>query len=453
MAVLRAWPRPETLLQGGAAVTVLEAQHQVGGLAASHRIGEHRVDLGPHRLHREASPEVLRLLSQGSPLGTRPRLGRIHLHEKILSYPLSPWRSLRELGLQQSLCLGAGLAWSRFPLPSPYPRGSYGHEASRTLGHQLFELLYAPAARKIWGRDPAELDPEHGRSRIGAGNAWGVVKRALGQTEPGSYFYPSGGFNGLAYGAWAEALRKRGGVLLCNAGVESIEHDGRQVGKVLFRKDAQQHALKADRVISTLPLPHLLRCLHPRPETIRSEAFPMRWLIALYAVINRSRFQHHDVSYFPSEQVPFARLTEQRAFGSTPGAPPKETVLGMDFYEEAQGPWCNAAPGELLNRAWPTLAQLGLRRSEVQNIHKVVAANAYPVFVRGFQNQRSQALEFLANLEGLISTGRGGLLLHVNQHHAVEMGLAAGRAALALQSSSRRWRARAHRFESCRVVD
>jgi protoporphyrinogen oxidase len=128
-------------------------------------------------------------------------------------------------------------------------------------------------------------------------------------------------------------------------------------------------------------------------------------------------------------------------------------VITLDFYDWQGGPLTCASPEQLFDLAAPHLARLGIARRNVRLLAKTVADNAYPVFHKGYASLRARSLDAAASIEGLLSTGRAGLFLHVNQHHAVEMGLAAGRAALCSTHTSTRWREAAQRFEAARVVD
>jgi protoporphyrinogen oxidase len=146
-------------------------------------------------------------------------------------------------------------------------------------------------------------------------------------------------------------------------------------------------------------------------------------------------------------------MTEQSAFGRANGAPAGETVLSFDFYDDPGGPFTRAAPEDLFEHARPTLEAFGVGRDEVRSLERLVASDAYPVLASGYRCARDRALDGLASIDGLLSAGRGGLFLHVNQHHAIEMGVLAGRTALLSTGSARAWRLSARRFEAFRVVD
>ncbi len=425
----------QVLADGGARVVVLEARPRVGGLAGSERVGGHAVDLGPHRLHLAADERTRSLLGHAG-LVERARQGALHVAGRVVRYPLRPRALLRDAGPATLARFASGALRARVRPPGGE---DYAAETRRRVGDAVFGALYGPAAKKVWGVAPEGLDGAQARVRVGAASPLALLRRAFGGGEPGRYLYPAGGANQRAYDAWAERLRAAGVELCLGARAGAVRVEGRRVRGV--------DGLDADVVVSTLPLTGLLAALSwPAPQ-LRS-----RTVVLLHLVVARPRFGSEDVRYFPDEGVPFARITEQRAFGAEASAPAGETALTLDFYDWPGGRWTAASPEALLDAAWPTLAGLGLGRGEVRLARKTVADDAYPVLERGYRAARDAALDRLAGVEGLYSTGRGGLFLHVNQHHAVEMGLAAGEAALRGESGAA-WRAEARRFEGLRIVD
>ena len=432
------------LVEGGARVTLLEARPRVGGLAGSERVGDHLADLGPHRLHTEANAEARRLLGGADGLTERPRRGAIHLSGRAVRYPLRPWALLRDAGPTQVARFALGALGARLRAPAG---DDFAAETRRRVGDAIFRALYGPAARKVWGLAPEALHGDQARARVGASGPAALARRVFGRGgEPGCYLYPAAGSNQAAYDAWRDRLSGAGVDLRLGTRADAVCC---ALGRVLAVR-AGDEAMPADRVISTLPLTALFEALQPTlgaPPALRT-----RVVVLLHLVIGRPRLSDRDVHYFPSEDVPFARIAEQRAFGGDADAPTDETVLTLDFYDWPGGPRVRATPEALLDAAWPTLVGLGLARAEVRRIAKTVAQDAYPVLDRGYRVARDEALDRLAGVDGLCSTGRGGLFLHVNQHHAIAMGAAAARATLRGDSGAS-WRAEARAFESFRIVD
>ena len=196
------------LVRAGKRVVVLEAAAQVGGLSGSFDFAGFKVDYGPHRLHQAAGPEVLALYrtALGGALHVRARSGMVHVGGRRLPYPLSLLGIARGLGLSEVARHGLSAVAARLRPPE----GShFGAEAARRLGRHAARVLYEPAARKVWGLPPEELDASLGRARVQKGGPLAVVRAALGRGGSSAgrrYFYPE-----AASARWPRAWRKASG--------------------------------------------------------------------------------------------------------------------------------------------------------------------------------------------------------------------------------------------------
>ena len=98
------------LAGAGRAVTVLEKDDQVGGLARTVEYKGFRFDIGGHRFFTKVRPvrDLWRAML-GDDLLTRPRLSRIYYAGRFFDYPLKPLNALRGLGLVNSFLLALQL--------------------------------------------------------------------------------------------------------------------------------------------------------------------------------------------------------------------------------------------------------------------------------------------------------------------------------------------------------
>ena len=435
-----------TLARAGRKVHVLEASDRVGGLSGSFDFEGFRVDYGPHRMHLAARPEVLALYREalGDGLHLRARNGLVHLGPRRLPYPLSLPGLLRGLGL-----IEASLhAWSGIAARLWRPRGEhFGGEAARRLGRRAVRSLYGPAARKVWGLRPEELDASLGRARVQKGSPWQVLRAALGAGSASSsgrrYFYPERGFGALSE-RLAELLWRSGGEIHFNANVEGMVLRRGRVRAVF----AAGREWPTDAVVVTSPLAELCRWTG-RPDA--SEGLQYRALVLLYLALDIPRATAQDVHYFADERIAANRMFEAKGFTGGDGRADL-TAVGFDIpCTPGDSTWSAPAP-ELVKRVRPALEATGLGgaavlRSEVRRV-----ARAYPLYRMGFAASRSRALDAVAGIEGVYPVGRHGLFLHDNLHHACAAGLACGRA-LASGVSSRTWRRELEPFLNAQIED
>lgn len=433
------------LAKAGREVLVLEASERVGGLSGSFDLEGFRVDYGPHRLHQAAASEVLALYraALGGALRVRARSGMVHVGGRRLPYPLSLLGMARGLGLGEVARYGLSAVAARLSRPEGR---DFGEEAARRLGRRAVERLYAPAARKVWGLAPEELDAALGRARVQKGGPLAVLRAALGRAGSSSgrrYFYPEGGFGALAEGL-AEAVRRAGGEVRRGAAVEGLVVERGRVRAAVV----EGREVAAEAVVATVGLPLLCRWTG-RAEA--AEGLGYRALTLLYLVLGKDRATPQDVHYFADEQIPASRLFEAKGFSGGEG-PEGRTVVGFDLACAVGDATWNASADELVTRVRPALERTGVARAEVLSAHVRRVPAAYPLYRKGFARVRDQALEALSGVEGLYPVGRHALFVHDNVHHACAAGLAAGRAVVRGRSA-REWRTLQAPFLHAQIED
>lgn len=433
------------LVRAGKRVVVLEAAAQVGGLSGSFDFEGFKVDYGPHRLHQAAGPEVLELYraALGGALHVRARSGMVHVGGKRLPYPLSLLGIVRGLGLSEVARHGLSAVMARL---SP-PEGShFGAEAARRLGRHAVQVLYGPAARKVWGLAPEELDASLGRARVQKRGPLAVVRAALGRGGSSAgrrYFYPEGGAGALAEGL-AEGIRRAGGEVRCGAAAEGLVLErGRVRGVVVEGRE-----LPAESVVATVPLTLLCEWTG-RPEA--AEGLGYRALTLLYLLLATQRGTPQDVHYFADERLPANRLFEAKNFLGGEG-PEGRTVVGFDLPCAVGDDIWRASPEALTERVRPALERTGLAGVEVLGARVRRMAAAYPLYRKGFAAARERALNALSEVDGLYPVGRSALFVHDNVHHACAAGLAVGKM-VSEGASSRVWRGRQKPFLETQIED
>ncbi len=433
------------LVRAGKRVVVLEASERVGGLSGSFDFAGFKVDYGPHRLHQAAGPEVLALYQEalGGALRVRARSGMVHVGGRKLPYPLSLLGIARGLGLSEVVRHGLSAVAAQLRPPE----GShFGAEAARRLGRHAARVLYEPAARKVWGLPPEELDASLGRARVQKGGPLAVVRAALGRGGSFAgrrYFYPEGGFGALADGL-AEGLRRAGAEVRCGAAADGLVVERERVRAVLV----EGREVPAEAVVATVPLT-LLCGWTGRPEA--AEGLGYRALTLLYLELARDRATTQDVHYFADERLAANRLFEAKNFSGGEG-PAGRTVVGFDIPCAVGDALWRASPEELTERVRPALERAGLAGVEVLGARVRRMGTAYPLYRKGFAALRERALNELSGVEGLYPVGRSALFIHDNVHHACAAGLAVGRM-VSEGASSRVWRGRQGPFLETQIED
>ena len=153
------------LAKAGEPVVVLEADHQVGGLAKTVERDGYRFDLGGHRFFTK-SVEVEALWHEvlGDEFLLRPRMSRIYWNGRFLDYPLRGTDVIRKLGPVE-------LTRSSASYLRALARRNGGEETfeewvSNRFGRRLFELFFRSYTEKVWGVPTSEIRAEWAAQRI-----------------------------------------------------------------------------------------------------------------------------------------------------------------------------------------------------------------------------------------------------------------------------------------------
>jgi len=437
------------LARRGFNVTVLERASAPGGNAGSFEIEGLMADYGSHRLHPACPPEILDDVRGmlGPDLLDRPRHGRIRLHGRWLHFPLKPANLVRNAPPRFLLGVLRDNAWKA--------KTAMGGESFRTvleagLGKTICRDFYFPYARKIWGVEPEELHAEQARRRVSAGSAGKMVRKLLRRTGGARFYYPRGGFGRIS-DAYLDAARQAGARVLCNTSVGGVEVAS---GRVIAVRASGGQRFEARHILSTIPLPTLIRSLDPPGPVLKAaNALDYRAMILIYLVLETDRFTEFDAHYFPEAWIPITRLSEPKNYGlqEAPGA----TVLCAELpCSTSDAFWC-ASDDLLAGMILGALGQAGL--PVLAPVRKVLTRRleqAYPIYRSGYAEHFDTLDRWLGGLEGLTTLGRQGLFAHDNTHHTLAMAYAASRCLRDDGSfDRRRWAAHRKEFQQHVVED
>jgi hypothetical protein len=180
---LRRGVRDSTSQKGS--VTLVEQQNVLGGNAGSFLHNGIWLDYGSHRLHSACDPAILADIQAllGDDFRHRVRHGRIRLRGKWLHFPIKATDLL--LHLDKGFALGMARDLARKAVLGKKPEGeTFASVLQANLGPTMCEHFYFPYARKLWGREPAELSGIQARKRVTAGSFGKLVKRLIKPPAP-----------------------------------------------------------------------------------------------------------------------------------------------------------------------------------------------------------------------------------------------------------------------------
>jgi len=412
----------------GRRVVVLEKEADVGGLAQTLVFGDYRFDLGGHRFH---SPQAhltawVRDILDGEVVEVSRR-SRICLNSRYVDYPLQFPSAITGFGLLQ----GAKVLASYLKAAC---WGGHGNDPSfeewvvHRFGRALYDIYFRPYTEKIWGLSCHDLSADWASQRIRVPSLMAVMRGSLthATVAPSAmvsrFIYPPLG-SGRVCDALANKATNTGRVtILKNACVQGLSHD--TASGWVIRHGDHEARVSASRVISTIPLPHLLNILpalegHPPPQ----HNLVYRGVICVFLALDKSSISSDTWTYFPDQHLVFGRTHEPRNW-SARMAPAGKTSLCLEvFCSEGDALW-RRPDSEIVAQSVKDLEGLKIvKRGEVLTSWIARVPHAYPLYRVGYAESLKRVHSFLDRWPSLHVCGRTGTFTYLNMDKVIDEGL------------------------------
>jgi protoporphyrinogen oxidase len=399
---------------------IVEREQEVGGLCRSYQKDGFTFDYTGHLLHfRQAAIKALVESLLPGKLQRHARRSYIFSHETYTEYPFQvnthglPPEIVREclLGFIATLTNGA----SGPPPESP----SFKEWILSSLGEGIAKHFMVPFNEKLWQVPLDELTSEWVSWLVPKPDLKDVVNGALGIKDKAfgynpSFLYPvSGGIRALP-----EAFLPYAGKVAC--GTELIEvHSARR--KALFRDANGERTEGYERLVSTIPLPELVRRCVDLPRAVRGAAAELRWVSVHNVNLGVAREQVSDKHwiYFPEHRYPFYRAGFPMNFSPALGRPGCSSL----YVEISHCPSVQRPEEELIGMVRRGLEDAGILRPNDELVLADVKDIDYAYVL--FDKRRAGAVpHILSELErrGISSIGRYGLWEHTSMEDAIAQG-------------------------------
>jgi protoporphyrinogen oxidase len=329
----------------------------------------------------------------------------------------------------------AGIGRDAVTGPLRKPREDTFAEVLRAgLGPTLYDALYDPYARKLWGLDGSQIDGEQARRRVTADTPWKVAARMVGRArrakatgEGGSgqgqiFHYPRRGF-GQIVEALAEAATGAGADIRLSSPVDRIvARSGADSSPLVCTADGA--SVTGRHVFSTVPLPRLAAMSDPAPPPTvlaAAESLTFRAMVLVYLVHKGGRWTEYDAHYLPADGTPITRLSEPANYRISPDDPTDRTVLCAEIPCAPGDDLHTASEENLAGIVEDTLARTGLPALNLEEVTVRRVKHVYPVYTRGYAGALAALDGWARGIPGVTTFGRLGLFAHDNTHHALAM--------------------------------
>jgi len=429
---------PVTLLGGG--LSGLSASLFLGRAGVPHRLFEREATAGGHAVTLEEQgfrfdrtghllhlrdPEMQALASELLPPEQYRRLQRrsaVFSHGVYTRYPFQA----NTFGLPPEVayeCL-AGFLQAHFAEPKPQPK-SFEEFCSVHFGAGISKHFMLPYNARLWGVPPSEVTSEWCQRFVPLPKLEDVLRGAVGAHPPElgyntSFWYPERGM-----GSFSDALAARTPVELGRA----PEHIDLERRALLF----EDEEVPFDVLVSTIPLPWLVRLLSHVPEAVAEAASRLRSTHLHYFDLGLrvpNPNPYHWV-YVPEDKYPFYRVGCYSHF-SEKLAPPGKSSLYVELADRRAPNAERALPQVVAG-----LRELGLLKSEqdIELWRLRSIDHAYVIYDHHYRAALDVIEPFLRS-QRIVSTGRYGGWNYSSMEDALLMGKSAARDAQALLGSA-----------------
>ncbi len=394
----------------------------VGGKARSHREAGHTFDVTGHWLHlRDDRVKALvrNLFSRGDLVSVR-RKTNVWSHGALLRYPFQANLHGLPPAVVQECLEGFMEAQVAGATGAANPAHTFEDFARTRFGAGISRHFFVPYNTKLWGMHPDKLTAEWVSRYIPVPNAAQVIGGAVGVPQEGlgynvEFQYPkAGGIDHLPERLGAAVKARADGTCVFGSDVEEIDVEGRRI-KLSAGSDWQPWS----RLVSTIPLPELIKRIPGAPAEILEAAGALRWVKWRYldvATKAAPKADYHWV-YVPERRYPFFRVgVYSNAVESM--APRGRGSLYVEL-EDRERP---ADEAEVAR----ALAQMGTiaRAEDVDFMKQRDIEYAYVVFDDAWKPSRSALLEWLSS-KGIHSCGRYGAWVYNSMEDSMIQGMEA----------------------------
>ncbi len=424
------------LAERGAKTIVLERDSLVGGMGKTLQLGDYGVDFGPHTFHIRETDESRAVIQSIKPFfGKDPliltRGTRVFLQGKYYIYPLELLQVLFgvKLSLSARIFFDYFVATTKTMFSQPKAEDSFEEWGVRNLGRTLYDLCFGIYSERVWGLPTSQISSKQAQ-RVAKLNLKNIILRTLGiKADPAAHFteymYPRAGISDL-YENMAARYRECGGDLLLEAPAVCLQRDGNRIVSVTYKQNGSEATVPCKGVVSTLPLPTLVKMITPAlPESVHEHARRLRYrsLKLVYILLNREQLTDFHWVYLLDKEFRINRMSEQK--NVSPFMVPKgQTVLCIEVSCWKDEPIWSASDEELFELAFRDLQKTGygVERSEVAEYHVFGIETAYPVYELNFEQHLVGTLKGVHEIENLLTIGRHGLFLNNSMDDNVLLG-------------------------------
>lgn len=406
----------------GVPYRLYEREQEVGGLCRSYQKDGFTFDYTGHLLHFR-QPEIKALVEHllAGQLQRHARKSFIYSHQTYTEYPFQ----VNTFGLPPEVvreCLLGFIETLTKPVTSSGPmQRSFKDWILDNLGEGMAKHFMVPFNEKLWKVSLDELTSDWVSWLVPKPELKDVVNGALGIKDKAfgynpSFLYPAS--NGIK--VLPESFLP--GIRGVRNGMELMEVNTKRK-RAVFRQrtDGRVREEAYESLVSTIPIPELLKRCQDFPQELKDAAEALRWVSVSNVNLAVAREQVSDKHwlYFPEPAYPFYRVGFPMNFSPALGRPGCSSM----YVELSHRPADQISNEELITRSRQGLEQAGILKPDDELVVADVKDLHYAYVY--FDQHRARAVPaIVAELErrGIYSIGRYGRWEHTSMEDAIGQG-------------------------------
>ena len=436
------------LMKHGVKSITLERSNKVGGISRTETYKGYRFDIGGHRFFTKVG-EVEAVWKEilGSDFIRVPRLSRIYYDGNFYDYPLSLFKTLKNLGLIRSLQILFSYlkAKLRKRLDPEFEPETFEEWVIDCFGERLYRIFFKTYTEKVWGIPCSQIRADWAAQRIKNMSLKQAVINALFGSENAkslikTFDYPRLG-PGMMWERCQDLLEINGCPVDLHTNVVRVEHENRRVTKVIAKQaidpanpDAGDRTIEltGDHFINSMPISALVHRLDPLPpEEILAAARGLKYrdFLIVSLVVNREDLFPDNWLYIHSPAFQVGRIQNFKNWSPAMVPDARKTCLGMEYFcSEGDALW-EMQDVDLIKLASQEIVKLnlGVQPGDVEDGCVIRQRKAYPVYDGEYRQHLQVLQDYVKTFENLQTVGRNGMHRYNNQDHSMLTALLAAK--------------------------
>lgn len=461
-------------------VIILEESEEIGGISRTVRYHGNRMDIGGHRFFSkddtvmewwetimpvQGKPSVddkllgrRKSLKKGGPdperddgvMLVRNRVSRIFYKKKFFDYPISmKWQTIKNMGFFTTVRAGFSYLFS---CVHKLEETSLENFYINRFGRVLYSMFFEGYTEKLWGRHPREISADWGAQRVKGLSVTAIIKDVFSKivrknSKNGKsdrkkvetsliekFYYPKYG-PGQLWETAADEFERMGGRIQKNTKVTGLHQSDSSITYLEYEEDGELKQMKADIVISSMPLKDLISGMNDVPKEVRriADGLPYRDFVTVGVLVDRLNLKNETDIRTMNNIVPDCwiyvqdvgvKLGRIQIFNNWSPYLVKDVQdkvwIGLEYFCSEGDRFWNMTDKQCIKFAAAELVKMGVISSsaEILDAHREKVKKAYPAYFDTYSDI-DKLISYLNGIENLYCVGRNGQHRYNNMDHSM----------------------------------